>query len=169
MPYRKKKIIVQLKVNHCENSIHVVDSLFANTVKPDLVFLDMSSIEYPHRTMEVPRNLVEYVMRNPKVKFLWDGNNPLTGNEEYQIIDVANDVALSQDFIEEHVAVDNHEYIDMTMVSVFYDAGINELRKVATRKAVSHWLEQYHLPDEMLFIELGFNGVFTFSKEDFPE
>ena len=62
-----------------------------------------------------------------------------------------------------------HEYLDMTMISVFYDAGINELRKVATRKAVQCWMKQSHLPKEMLFIELGFNGVFTFSKEDFPE
>ena len=49
------------------------------------------------------------------------------------------------------------------MISVFYDAGINELRKVATRKAVSHWMEQKNLPKEMMFVELGFNGVFTFS------
>ena len=34
----------------------------------------------------------------------------------------------------------NHELLDMTMVSVFYDAGINELRKVATRKAVNCWM-----------------------------
>lgn len=57
----------------------------------------------------------------------------------------------------------------MTMVSVFYDAGINPLRKIATKKAVKCWLKQSHLPKEMLFIELGFNGVFTFSREDFPE
>ena len=35
----------------------------------------------------------------------------------------------------------NHELLDMTMVSVFYDAGINELRKVATRKAVGFWMK----------------------------
>lgn len=82
-------------------------------------------------------------MTHPKVKMDWQMELPIPDNA--------------------------HEYIDMTMVSVFYDAGINELRKVATRKAVSHWIEQYHLPKEMMFIELGFNGVFTFSKEDFPE
>ncbi len=55
------------------------------------------------------------------------------------------------------------------MVSVFYDAGINELRKVATRKAVQCWMKQSHLPKEMMFVELGFNGVFTFSQDDFPK
>lgn len=79
----EKKIVVQLKVNHGENPINVVESLFANTVKPDLVFLDVSSIEYPHRTMELPWELVEFSCKNPKVKFIWDGNNPLADDDEY--------------------------------------------------------------------------------------
>lgn len=57
----------------------------------------------------------------------------------------------------------------MTAVSVFYDAGVNPLRKEATRKAVQHWMLQSHLPKEFLFIELGFDGVFTFTQADFPE
>ena len=55
------------------------------------------------------------------------------------------------------------------MISVFYDANINPLRKLATKKAVACWLKQSNLPREMMFVELGFNGKFTFSKEDFPE
>ena len=84
-------------------------------------------------------------MTHPKVKVEW--------NKKNAIVD----------------ANGHHEYLDMTMVSVFYDAGINELRKVATRKAAQCWMKQSHLPKEMVFIELGFNGVFTFSKEDFPK
>ena len=64
----------------------MIDSLSANTVKPDFVFLDMSSIEYPHRTMEVPGELVEYVAKNPRVKFMWDGRNPLKDDENYDVI-----------------------------------------------------------------------------------
>ena len=52
----------------------------------------------------------------------------------------------------------------MTAVSVFYDAGVNPLRKEATRKAIQHWMLQSHLPKEFLFIELGFDGQFTFSS-----
>lgn len=89
--------------------------------------------------------------------------------DEYEVLDLRDRKRISKDYIEKNAETCKHEYLDMTMVSVFYDAGINELRKVATRKAVSHWIEQYHLPKEMMFIELGFNGVFTFSKEDFPE
>ena len=158
-----------MKVSHGENPIRVIDSLFANAVKPDLVFLDLSSIEYPHRTRDLPWELVEYAGKNPKVKFMWDGNNPFSDDDCYEIVSCNNKNTIAKDFIEKNITFKPHEYIDMTMVSVFYDAGINELRKVATRKAVSHWIEQYHLPKEMMFIELGFNGVFTFSKEDFPE
>lgn len=56
-----------------------------------------------------------------------------------------------------------YDVIDLSLISVFYDAGINPIRKTATLKAVSHWMEQSQLPDEILFIELGFNGQFTFS------
>lgn len=100
---------------------------------------------------------MKYVMTHPNIKTCWDGENPFASNDGYEVV-LADDRGNV-----------SHEYLDMTMVSVFYDAGINELRKVATKKAVSHWIEQYHLPKEMMFIELGFNGVFTFSKEDFPE
>ena len=58
--------------------------------------------------------------------------------------------------------------LDMTMISVFYDANINPLRKVATKNAVKCWMKQRHLPKEMVFIELGFNDKFTFQQSDFP-
>lgn len=53
--------------------------------------------------------------------------------------------------------------LNMTAVSVFYDANINPLRKTATKKAVECWMKQRSLPDEMMFIELGFDGKFTFA------
>ena len=136
-----KKIVVQLKVHHGENPINVVESIFANTVKPDLVFIDVSSDEYPHRTMELPRELVAFSGKNPKVKFMWDGNNPLADDFDYEIVNCTSEKPIANDFIEKNLTFKPHEYIDMTMVSVFYDAGINELRKVATKEAVSHWME----------------------------
>ena len=136
-----KKIVVQLKVHHGENPINVVESIFANTVKPDLVFIDVSSDEYPHRTMELPWELVAFSGKNPKVKFMWDGNNPLADDFDYEIVNCTSKKPIANDFIEKHLTFKPHEYLDMTMVSVFYDAGINELRKVATKKAVSHWME----------------------------
>ena len=58
--------------------------------------------------------------------------------------------------------------LDMTMISVFYDANINPLRKTATKKAINCWMKQSCLPKEMVFMELGFDGKFTFSEKDFP-
>ena len=57
---------------------------------------------------------------------------------------------------------ENDMELKMTLVSVFYDANINPLRKIATKRAVSCWFKQKNIPSEMLFIELGFNGNFTF-------
>lgn len=153
---KEKKIVIQLKVDRIDNIINVVESLF-NGNQNAIVLLKMDSIEFPNRTIDFPDNVMKYVMTHPNIKMCWDGENPFASNDGYEVVLADDSGNIS------------HEYLDMTMVSVFYDAGINELRKVATKKAVSHWIEQYHLPKEMMFIELGFNGVFTFSKEDFPE
>ena len=58
--------------------------------------------------------------------------------------------------------------MNITLISTFYDVGVNPRRREATKKAVACWMKQKHLPKEMLFIELGFNGKFTFSQDDFP-
>ena len=97
----------------CLASIH--DALYK---KPDLVYVKMSSELFPNRMMDFPKSFVKFVMSKPQVKMIW--------NKEFDLVDFD---------------AKQHDYLDMTMVSVFYDAGINELRKVATRKAVSHWIE----------------------------
>lgn len=38
----------------------------------------------------MPKELLEYVAKNPQVKFIWDGKNPLIGDSCYKIIQVAN-------------------------------------------------------------------------------
>lgn len=82
----EKKIVVQIDFNcHTEYS-KVIDVLFSNTIKPDIVFLNVSSIEYPNRVMGLPNELVEYVAKNPKVKFMWDGVNPLSCDNGYKLI-----------------------------------------------------------------------------------
>lgn len=164
-----KKIVVKLKVDQIGNVSNLVDSLLSGTVVPDLVFLELNSLEFPNRILDFPNDVRKYVMTHPKVKTFWGDEDPFEANDGYEVVYIEDGREISRDFIERNITFKPHEYLDMTMVSVFYDAGINELRKVATRKAVSCLLKQYHLPREMMFIELGFKGVFTFSKEDFPE
>jgi hypothetical protein len=76
MPFGNKSV-VQLKVNRGENPIPTIESILAKFDPPDLVFLDVSSIDYPRRTMDLSKELVEYVNKNPKVKIVWDGKNLL--------------------------------------------------------------------------------------------
>lgn len=163
-----KKTAVELTpsredIGKCEG---VVRKLLSNDSKIELVFIKLSESDFPRRVFDLPDGLSLLTHVNPKVKVVWDDSLDISDEcNMVQLVDLDNKAVGT---IWQNIQA-SHEFIDMTMVSVFYDAGINELRKVATRKAVGKWLEQYHLPKEMMFIELGFNGVFTFSKEDFPE
>lgn len=105
MPEGYKKIVVQLKVNHGGNTIQVIDSLFANTVKPDLVFLDISPIEYPHRVMEVPYELVECVEKNPRIKFLWNTWFISMLGNKYTVVKCSDDIVPDKRFIENEIAM----------------------------------------------------------------
>ena len=159
-----RKIAVQLEYNlDVDALLKNIDKLMNNTKKPDLVYVKLSSAWFPNRFFDLPKELQVAFTVNPSLKILWDCELDFLNEDEYEVLDLRDRKRIGNDFIEKNAETCKHEYLDMTMVSVFYDAGINELRKVATRKAVSHWIEQYHLPNEMLFIELGFNGVFTFS------
>ena len=90
----------------------------ALTKKPELVYVKMCPTWFPNRMMELPKWYAKLVMSTPHVQMIWD--------IEFDLVD------------SDHKQPD---YLDMTMVSVFYDAGINELRKVATRKAVNCWMK----------------------------
>lgn len=168
--FNNQKVVVTMTSwsKRIGNCVKVIQSVLDNTVKPDIVFLNLSLEEFPNRLKDLPKDLVELSLKNPKVKIGWDYDlNALFQNEI--LISAENDELVDRKFIERQMSsIEGRQTLDMTMISVFYDAGINELRKVATRKAVSHWMEQKNLPKEMMFVELGFNGVFTFSREDFP-
>ena len=110
-----EKTSVRLKVDDVRNIPVIVDSYLNGNNSSELVLLQLDSEKFPRRILDFPEDVRKYVMTHPKVKMDWQMELPIPDNA--------------------------HEYIDMTMVSVFYDAGINELRKVATRKAVSHWIE----------------------------
>lgn len=169
--FNNQKVVVTMTswTKRIGNCVKVIQSILENTVIPDIVFLNLSIEEFPNRLNDLPKDLVELSLKNPKVKIGWDYDiDTLFQNEK--VISIEDNECSDTKFIEKQLSsIEGRQTLDMTMISVFYDAGINELRKVATRKAVSHWMEQQNLPKEMMFIELGFNGVFTFSQEDFPK
>lgn len=169
--FNNQKIVVTMTswTKRIGNCVKVIQSILENTVKPDIVFLNLSLEEFPNRLKDLPKDLVELSLKNPKVKIGFDSDIQ-TIFTCATVIDVNESTQVHEKFIEDRFSqLEPKQNLDMTAISVFYDAGINELRKVATRKAVSHWMEQKNLPKEMMFIELGFNGVFTFSQDDFPK
>ena len=153
-----RKTVVQLEYNsNVESLLKEIDKLMKRVMKPDLVYVKLSSAWFPRRALDFPPELAKLFYGNPRVKPYWDCPYGVDLSKEFS------------DGVDDIQVVVKHESIDMTMVSVFYDASINPLRKVATSKAVNCWMKQKHLPREMMFVELGFNGVFTFSQDDFPK
>lgn len=57
----------------------------------------------------------------------------------------------------------------ITVVVSYHSIELDHLRRIAALKSVGHWMAQSHIPDEILFMELGFDGVFSFSADDFPD
>ena len=43
-------------------------------MKPDIVFLNLSLEEFPNRLKDLPKDLVELSLKNPKVKIGFDVN-----------------------------------------------------------------------------------------------
>ena len=119
--FNPRKIVVQLKVNLPNgNTIKTIDSIFSNTVKPDFVFLNMSSIEYPNKIFDIQKDLVDYVVKNPKVKFIWDGKNPFDEDDAYEILDAGDGQGLANDFIEKNI-INNEIRIIVTDIKVLDD------------------------------------------------
>lgn len=165
-----RKIVVRLEYNQDVAALlKNIDKLLNNTRRPDLVYVKLSSAWFPNRFLDLPKELQRAFTANPSLKALWDCELDFLNEDEYEVLGLGDCKRIGKDFIEKHAESCKHEYLDMTMVSVFYDASINPLRKVATSKAVNCWMKQKHLPREMMFVELGFNGEFTFSQDDFPK
>lgn len=154
------KTIVQLEYNSdVESLLKEIGKFLKRANQPDVIYVKFSPSWFPRRDLDVPDELNRLFHVNPRVKPCWDCLFDEERYQEFCQFMASNDIQLDVE----------HEYLDMTVVSVFYDAAINPMRKVATKKAVNCWMKQTCRPKEMMFIELGFNGVFTFSQDDFPK
>ena len=87
-----------------------------NPTPPYLIFLELDFEDGIIADEQDFSILVELTKRNPRVKFLRGVSfSDICDEDEYHIVHM------------------NNKYLDMTMISVSYDAGINTLRKNATR------------------------------------
>lgn len=63
-----------------------------NTVKPDIVFLNLSLEEFPNRLKDLPKDLVELSLKNPIVKIHWvPGPNTKTMKKVFPILKYLDD------------------------------------------------------------------------------
>ena len=69
-----------------------------NTVKPDIVFLNLSLEEFPNRLKDLPKDLVELSLKNPKVKIGFDVNLKTIFTNSI-IIDVGIEEEIDSQFI----------------------------------------------------------------------
>ena len=70
------------------NCVAVIQKILDNTLSPYVVFLNLSLEEFPKRLDDLPKELVELSMKNPKVKINWiDGKNTKTMKKVIPILD----------------------------------------------------------------------------------
>ena len=80
-------------------------------MKPDIVFLNLSLEEFPNRLKDLPKDLVELSLKNPKVKIGWDCN--IDFGEDI-VIDISNSqMEVSTSFISDSIINNNELQYDV--------------------------------------------------------
>ena len=74
------------------NCHRIVKSVLGNTVKPDMVFLNLSLEEFPWRESDLPKDLVELSRVHPEFKIHWvHGPNVKPWKKVFPILDYLAD------------------------------------------------------------------------------
>lgn len=110
------KIIVTMTSwkNRIHNCANVIESILHGTLKPDVIFLNISSEEFPCLSDELPDDLMSLCMLNPTVKLNWvSGTNAKSMKKIFPIlkyvsdndiiIDIDDDIIFPIDFIRTRV------------------------------------------------------------------
>lgn len=90
----KPKVVVTMtswpkRIQNCKT---IIESILNNTVKPDIVFLNLSIEEFPNLYDDLPRDLVNLCQTNPIVKLNWvDGPNTKPWKKVFPILKFLND------------------------------------------------------------------------------
>lgn len=95
------------RITNCIDTIHMVMN---NTVVPDVIYLNLSSREFPKKELELPKDLVDEAYTNPKLIINWvDGVNTKSMKKIFPILQYCNpndivisvddDIVIEKDFI----------------------------------------------------------------------
>jgi hypothetical protein len=70
----QRKIVIQMGVSqeHISECVSIVSQLLGNTVKPDLIFVNLSQKDFPKRMDSLPDDVVRMFQTTPCVKVVWD-------------------------------------------------------------------------------------------------
>ena len=88
------KIIVTMTSwkNRIHNCANVIESILHGTLKPDVIFLNISSEEFPCLSDELPDDLMSLCMLNPTVKLNWvSGTNAKSMKKIFPILKYVSD------------------------------------------------------------------------------
>lgn len=104
--YRNHKVVVTLTSwpKRIGNCVKVVQSLLNNIVKPDVIYLNLSEVEFPKRDAGLPKDLVQLSEKNSIFKINWvSGPNTKTMKKVFPILPLLKDddlvIYLDDDFI----------------------------------------------------------------------
>ena len=83
-----RKIVVQMEYNSDVDSLlKNIDDLMKDSRNPYLVYVKLSSAQFPNKVLDLPRKLVNYCGIHPNVKFIWDGISPIANDEVYNVVE----------------------------------------------------------------------------------
>jgi len=95
------------------NCVQVIESVLANTLLPDRIYLTLAHSEFPNWEQDLPEDLYKLVMTSNRVILNWVEENtksfkkvfpilPFLENDDI-IIDIDDDMLLPKDFIESRI------------------------------------------------------------------
>lgn len=93
VPITKPKIVVTMTSwkKRIGNCIEVIQSILDNTVKPDIIFLNLSTEEFPNLCLDIPPELMKMCMTEQRVKINWvTGRNTKSLKKVFPILKYVN-------------------------------------------------------------------------------
>lgn len=77
------------RITYCKKC---VENLFKQTIKPDIIYLNLSVKEFPNKELNLPKDLVELSIKEPSFIINWvEGENTKTMKKVFPILKYLND------------------------------------------------------------------------------
>lgn len=116
----RKKIVVTMTFwedRICDCS-QVMQSVLDNTVKPDIIFLNLFKGDFPNKINGLPDDLTMMIMRNPLIKVNWIGNDVnrylgFKGILDKDFLDIENDIVIHIDDVvpKSYIAIQAYRHL----------------------------------------------------------